>query len=262
MSEPPLPYYEVHEGEGPHLLLVHGFLSSRAQWRPNLESLKTFTRPVIVELWGHGRSPAPCDDAAYTVESYLAAFETIRERAGADRWLVCGQSFGAGLAIHYALTRPDRVYGLVVTNSLSAFTAKGDAERQAFQEERIRSVSAGGRDALRQQRIYPAHARRLPADAKAELVADAERLSVDAVVRSWRITSPELPVIERLAEVRVPFLLVNGLWEKRFQPLRAAATQAAPGMEVVDLDGGHSVNMENSVGFCTALREFTAGVVV
>ena len=62
-------YVEVETGgTGPYLLLVHGFLSSRAQWRPNLEGLRRFCRPVVVELWGHGRSPTPDDPEAYRVE--------------------------------------------------------------------------------------------------------------------------------------------------------------------------------------------------
>ena len=52
-------YWEVHEGNGPHVLLVHGFLSSRAQWRLNIESMSRYCTPVVVELWGHGRSPEP-----------------------------------------------------------------------------------------------------------------------------------------------------------------------------------------------------------
>jgi pimeloyl-ACP methyl ester carboxylesterase len=258
MSETDLPYYDVHEGNGPFLFLIHGFLSSRAQWHPNLERLKTFTRPVVIDLLAHGRSPAPANDDAYRVERYVGAFETIRQRVRAERWVVCGQSFGAGLAIRYALAHPDRTIGLVTTNSLSAFTAKGDPERQAIQEERIRSIEAGGRPALEAQRIYPAHAKRLPPESKALLVEDAQRISLDGVVRSWRVTSPELPVIHRLPEVRVPMLLVNGIWEKRFQPLKAHAIAHKPDLRIVDLEGGHSINMENSDGFCDAVEAFVA----
>ena len=51
-----LPYWEVHDlGQGPYMLMVHGFLSSRAQWRINLPALGAFCRPVLLELLGHGR---------------------------------------------------------------------------------------------------------------------------------------------------------------------------------------------------------------
>lgn len=53
--------YEVHGEKGPYLLIVHGILSCQSQWVLNLEGLQTFCRPVTVELFGHGHSPAPDD---------------------------------------------------------------------------------------------------------------------------------------------------------------------------------------------------------
>ena len=41
-------YYEVHEGNGPYLLLIHGMLSSRAQCTRNLSALAKETRPVVM----------------------------------------------------------------------------------------------------------------------------------------------------------------------------------------------------------------------
>ena len=48
--------YVVHKGEGPPLLMLHGVLSSNAQWSPNIEALSRVSTPVTVELWGHGDS--------------------------------------------------------------------------------------------------------------------------------------------------------------------------------------------------------------
>lgn len=91
MSAPkPRLHFDVHGRKGPYLLLVHGFLSSRAHWILNLEELSAFCRPVVVELLGHARSPAPDDPLAYAPESYVAEFEAIRKILGAERWLVCG----------------------------------------------------------------------------------------------------------------------------------------------------------------------------
>lgn len=257
-----LPYFEAYEGPAgsPHLLLLHGFLSSRAQWLPNLAGLTTFCRPVVVELLGHGRSPAPSDPAAYTVDSYLAAFEEIRRRIGAEQWFVCGQSFGAGLVVQYALRHPTRVPGLIFTNSLSAMTPKGNVDREAQQQARIDAIRAGGREGLESIRIHPRYAKRLPEEAKRALVEDAARISLEGIVHSWQTTSPHLSITDVLAQVPMPALLVNGLWEKKFQPMRAEAIRLLPGLKIVDLDGGHSVNMEAADGFNAAVREFLARV--
>src|SRR5262245_41904079 len=103
MLEILLPHYDVHLGAGPHLLMVHGLLSSRAHWTPNLERLQQVCTPVVVELYGHGRSPAPAERAGYRPEAYVRAFEAIREQLGAERWLLLGQSLGAALTLRYAL---------------------------------------------------------------------------------------------------------------------------------------------------------------
>src|SRR5271157_541104 len=116
-------HVEVHgDGAKPHLLLVHGLLSSRAQWRPNLGALAAVSTPVVVELLGHGRSGAPAGSAAYTVAAYVRQFEALRERLGVRRWFICGQSFGAGLTIRYALTHPDRIVGQIFTNTMSGLS--------------------------------------------------------------------------------------------------------------------------------------------
>ena len=253
------PYHEVHDdGHGPYLLMVHGFLSSRVQWRINLPALKQVARPVLLELLSHGRSPAPEAPAAYAVEAYIAAFEAIRTKLGVERWVVCGQSFGAGLATQYALEMPERVMGLIITNSISAFSPKGDPERAATQKERARSIEAGGKAALEALRIHPRHAKRFPEDIKAEMVADADRIPPEGILRSISLTSPSLSIADRLAEIRVPTLLVNGFWEKRFQPMRERAGKLIPGVTVVDLPAGHSVNIEAAEGFDRAVTEFVS----
>lgn len=258
---PMMPYNEIHAGaDGPPMLMIHGFLSSRSQWRINLPALTQCTHPVLLELLGHGRSPSPTDPEPYKVASYIAAFEQIRTGIGAERWVVCGQSFGAGLAIQYALEHPDRVLGVVFTNSISALSPKDDPDRAQAQAERARSIEAGGREALEALRIHPRHAKRFPEAIKAEMVADAERIAPEAILRSIALTSPDLSIAHRLGEVRVPAMLVNGTWEKRFQPMRAKVAADMPGVRIVDLEGGHSINIEAAEGFDRAVTDFVADV--
>ncbi len=256
-----MPYFETHRGaQGPHMLMVHGFLSSRSQWRINLPALTRVSHPVLLELLGHGRSPAPEDPAPYAVASYIAAFEAIREGLGAERWVVCGQSFGAGLAIQYAIERPDRVMGLVFTNSISALSPKDDPERAQSQADRAKLIQEGGKQALQDLRIHPRHAKRFPEAIKAEMVADADRIAPEGILRSIALTSPDLSIAHRLGEVTVPAMLVNGTWEKRFQPMRAKVAAEMPGVQIVDLDGGHSINIEAAEGFDRAVTAFVKDV--
>ena len=246
-------YVETEGDErSPGLLLLHGILSSNLQWSLNREALRGHFQVVAAELWGHGSSPAPRDPGRYRVEAYLAELEALRERQGIDRWFVCGQSFGAGIAIRYALAHPDVVRGLVVTNSRSALNAgtreaRSSVGLDAWQEMDLRSLP-----------FHPCRARRFPAELKARMEASADRIDRYALWQATATTARNLSCRAVASQIAVPTLLVNGRFEKAFQADRDFAVDTIPGLEVVDLDAGHSVNVEAPREFDDALIRFAA----
>lgn len=240
----------------PFLLLVHGFLSSRAQWWANIRALKSVSIPVTVELLGHGRSLTPPDPSAYAVSAYLDRFEALRARLGAERWFVCGQSFGAGLTLNYALRHPERVIGQVFTNSISGLSAPMGGDARA-REARAQTIEAGGRPAIEAMGVYPRPSKRLPPSSWEDLVADGRLITPLGVANAVRATIPGLSVAARLAQTAVPTLLVNGLREAAFQPLRDLARQEMPALEIIDVpSGGHSVNIDSAPDFDAAVANF------
>ena len=249
-------HVEVHAGSGPPLLLLHGICSSRAQWRPNLAALTTFCTPVVAELLGHGRSASPDDLATYTAQAYFARFEAVRRSLGAERWAVCGQSFGAGLTMGYALAYSDRVSAQVFTNSASALSALRPPPTPQEQAARVAAFVQRGRAALESLDFYPRRTGRLAPAVEDELVADAQLISLEGMARTFAATAPEVSVLERLGEITTPTLLVNGRREKSFQPRRDEAAARLPGLEVVDLEGGHPVNLDCVEGFNAAVAAF------
>jgi 2-succinyl-6-hydroxy-2,4-cyclohexadiene-1-carboxylate synthase len=251
-------HVEIHPGSGPPLLLVHGICSSRAQWRPNLAALAEVCTPVVVELLGHGRSQSPVDPAEYRIEAYIERFEAIRTDLGAERWGICGQSLGAGLTLNYALAHPDRIGAQIFTNSASALGPRRPAPAEEVLADRIAAVEARGREALEAMAFYPKRTGRLSADVEDALARDAELISLPGMARSMMVTVPGLSVADRLGEIAAPTLLVNGRREKSFQPLRDAAASTIPGLEVVDLEGGHPINLDQADGFNTAVAAFLA----
>lgn len=249
--------WQLHDGEGPHLLLVHGFLCSSAQWLWNLSALSEVCRPVTVELWGHGSSPAPSDPPCYAPDRFVDEFERIRRELGAGRWFLLGYSLGAGLTIRYALTHPDRVAGHVFTNSTSGLADveqirlwRDDAEASA------QRIIAGGRTATERIPVHPRHARRLPAPLRKALVADAQRLDPTGIANILRYTNPNVSVRAQAHENTRPALLVCGTREKRFAPHRAFAEANMPFLKIVDVDAGHGVNMEAHEPFNAAVSSF------
>ena len=250
---------EVHEGEGPYLLLVHGMLSSRAQWTPNLAGFARVARPVVVELLGHGRSPSPEDAARYHPDAYVDAFEALRVELGASRWALCGQSFGACFTLRYALRYPERVIAQVFTNSTSAlappeWTARVNADCEATAAR----IDAEGMAAIERMPFHPNNAKSLPPDAHAELLQDAELLNPIGISRTLRYTVPVSTLHGAVAKTAVPTLLVCGERERRFESFRRYAEAEIPRLETLALDAAHAVNIEAPQAFEAGVTEFLA----
>ncbi|MCZ6616873.1 MAG: alpha/beta fold hydrolase [Gammaproteobacteria bacterium] len=250
-------HWELHPGEGSHLLLVHGFLTSQAQWMLNLPALGEVCRPVTVELWGHGRSPSPEDPACYAPEHYLEQFEQIRIELGARRWDLLGYSLGAGLTIRYAMSHPERVTRHLFTNSISAFAPRAMSETwRRGGEQAAMNILAGGQTVMQRIAVHPRHARRLPDPVYRALMADAELHQPLGIANTVRYTTPEVSVRYELSGNSTPALLLCGTREKRFQPHREFVETHMPNMRVAELSAGHGVNMEAHGDFDRAVTGF------
>jgi pimeloyl-ACP methyl ester carboxylesterase len=239
------------------MLLVHGFLSSRAQWMLNTDALSSFARPVVVELFGHGRSPSPEQTDLYLPSGYVEEFERVREAVGAERWLVVGQSLGAALTLRYALDHPERLAAHVFTNSTSALADDEWSQRvRPAMEAQARQLEASGRSVLDAHPLNPARARRLPAPVRAAFVEDGALLDVHGVANTGLYTVPGSSSRERVARNRVPTLLVVGEREERFAAHRRYAEEAMPLLTVAGVDAGHAVNIEAAETFNATVIDF------
>lgn len=71
-------------------------------------------RIVLFDQRGSGQSTPHAELRDNTTWRLVADIETLRERLGIDRWLVFGGSWGSTLALAYAETHPERVWGLIL----------------------------------------------------------------------------------------------------------------------------------------------------
>lgn len=245
---------DLEDGKPP-LLLVHGFLSSRRHWDANTGLGAQFRR-IRVDLPGHGATPRCARPGDYHPDILCQALERLRVELGIARWFICGQSFGATLTLRHALAHPERVIAQVFSNANGALREAWTPELAGPHAERIARLRREGRAGLRHLPFHPAHARRFPPDMHARLSAEADRCDPAGVLALLEHATAQMSLRARFAETQVPTLLVNGRWERSFQPLRDWAAQALPTLEVVDLEGGHSINVEQPAAFDAAVVAF------
>ena len=239
--------------QGPPVVLIHGFMSSNAQWMANQDALGEVLHLHMVELPGHGKSPVPESDDDYAPVAILEAIEGIRIQRGIDTWWVIGQSLGGAIAIQYVLTHAERARGLVFTNSRAAF---GIARRKA----RTDAPAPPGPEItnLRDLPMHPINASRFPEDVKTAMVAAADAMDPTAAmaITRWRNAWQSL---DQLGDLTVPTMLVNGRWESAFQEHVPTAAERIPDFRMVELEGGHSINVEQAEAFNAAVLDFVSG---
>ncbi|SFP33176.1 alpha/beta fold hydrolase [Tranquillimonas alkanivorans] len=99
-------------GEGPPLVLLHGFPQTHLCWAQVAPAFAERHTVIVPDLPGYGASDAPADDAEHTVYSKRAMARDVAgllDSLGHDRASVLGHDRGARVAYRFALDHPDRI---------------------------------------------------------------------------------------------------------------------------------------------------------
>jgi pimeloyl-ACP methyl ester carboxylesterase len=101
-------------GEGPLVLLCHGFPESWYSWRHQLKALaEAGFHAVAPDMRGYGRTDAPEAIDKYTMLHLVGDMVGVVDALGAGRAVIAGHDWGAPVAWHTALLRPDRIRGVI-----------------------------------------------------------------------------------------------------------------------------------------------------
>jgi pimeloyl-ACP methyl ester carboxylesterase len=122
MSSPdtPNPFNYIQQGTGAPVILIHGLAASLFDWNDLLPELAASGYAAYaVDLLGHGQSHKPELLHEYTVENVQAHFSDWLDSLQLTQPLILvGHSLGGYIAIHYALSYPERVRALVLADPL------------------------------------------------------------------------------------------------------------------------------------------------
>ncbi len=104
----------AEQGEGPLVLLCHGFPESWYSWRHQLRALaEAGFHAVAPDMRGYGRSEAPTEIERYTLLHLVGDMVGLLDALGAPTAVIAGHDWGAPVAWHAALLRPDRFRAVI-----------------------------------------------------------------------------------------------------------------------------------------------------
>ena len=250
-------------GQGEAIAMLHGFLVDSGQWDDEFAALADGHRVLRYDLRGFGRSSMP--DSPFAHHEDLAR---VLDASDIGRTALLGCSGGAGTALDFALAHPERVsalafigagyWGYYATRTPEArafWAAVASGDPEALLETSLRSFLDGPRRAPEQS--DPQARARIAAMSRWNFAREDGYWKKAALQRN-----PEVPAPERLAELRVPVLLIVG--EEDQPEVIELSERLAAGLPEARLvrvpDAGHHANIERPDAVLPLLREFFAAV--
>lgn len=118
-------------GSGTEVVLLHGLSSSSRIWDLTAPLLAREFRVIAVDQRGHGLTDRP--DSDYSFAEVCGDLSALMARLGFERPVLVGHSWGAGVALQYAVEHPEGTRGLVLVDGgiteISARLSWDEAEK-------------------------------------------------------------------------------------------------------------------------------------
>ncbi len=241
-------YYEIH-GDGPTILLTHGYSSTSQMWRGQIDLLSNRHRLILWDMRGHGRSDSPEDPGLYSEAATVADMAALLDAAGADDAIVAGLSLGGYMSLAFHLAHPARTRALMIFDSGPGYKS-AEARRQWNDtvEATARDFETRGLERLkgRSPEVSGAHHR------------SAKGLALAA---RGMLAQFDSRIIESLLRVAVPTLIVVGSRDEPFlAPASYMAAKIPNAVKVVIPDAGHAANIDQPAAFNAAVSDFLDGL--
>ena len=257
----------AYDREGPRgdppIVLIHAGVADRRMWEPVWPTLSRAHDVVRIDLRGFGDSVARPAGPVSQADDVLEVLSEI----GVDRCHLVGASFGAGVALETALTRPAAVASLLLAAPAGSLLELTPGLR-AFIDEETAALERGDLDAAVEVNLswWVDGPHRQPDQVDPEVRALVGRMQRRAfeVTSGWDdVEESELepPALDRLSEVCVPVLvLAGGLDHDTVRDAAGRVVSGVAGAELVEWPQvGHLPSLERSADFLDLLRAWTAG---
>jgi 2-succinyl-6-hydroxy-2,4-cyclohexadiene-1-carboxylate synthase len=235
------------------LVLLHGFGGTHRAWDGVIERLDPERyRPLALDLPGHGAAAShpPPIGFEQCVRAVLAA--------APPSFALCGYSMGGRIALHVALAAPERVTRLCILAANPGIEDPGQRRERLAADEQLALRLEGEpfEGFIESWGTQPLFAQD-PPEAGELARADQRRNDPRALAAAMRGLSAGAmtPLWDRLGELEMPVALVAGTRDQKFTALLARARDLLPRAELMVLDGGHRLLLEDPSGVAATLEE-------
>ena len=199
-------WYSDSGGDGPVVLLHHGYNSSHDAWTATIDRLDPGRRYITMDARGTGSSGRP-DDDSYRIETYVDDVIGVLDHLGVETCSYIGHSMGGGMGFVLGLDHADRLEKLVLVAPIPSGGIDGSA---ASHVEAERLWMERDEDRLIQERVVGvARPESVDLDRVKANVARLLSVSPGHYRGSWT-SMDTFDVTDRLGELTTETLVIAG----------------------------------------------------
>jgi 2-succinyl-6-hydroxy-2,4-cyclohexadiene-1-carboxylate synthase len=267
-SQPPLPelngleFYVEIDGDGPPLLLLHGFSGSVRAWDAIRRDLAQHLRLVAIDLIGHGQSASPSDARRYTLEWCTRDLPCLLDHLGLERVNVLGYSMGGRAALHFAVHAPNRIESLVLESASPGLADAAERERRIQSDEALaQRILSGGIEAfVAEWEAQPLLALQPHVGDDVRQQQHERRLRNDPVGLANSLrgmgAGAQQPLWSNLASLEMPVRLIVGERDRRYVEMAQRMMPHLPRAQLsVVAAAGHTVHLDQPRAFSELVRQ-------
>jgi pimeloyl-ACP methyl ester carboxylesterase len=251
--------YEL-KGEGPPIVLLHGYVGDRRMWRPQLDGLSDEFTVVAWDAPGYGGSSDPPE--AFPLAEFADCLAAFIDALGLGRPHVVGLSFGGGLALELLRRHPELPLTLVLASAYAGWAGSLPAEVVEQRLQQALRLADRSPDELVEELVPTMFSGSAPTELVEEFTASVREFHPVGLRANSRAFA-EADLRDVLPRVAVPTLLLYGDSDVR-APLSVACDLHAkiPGSRLVTIPGaGHVCNIDAPERFNREVRSFLGSAV-
>lgn len=238
-------------GEGPPIVLLHGFTGSGSGWGEFGELLRTRFTTIAPDIVGHGQSDAPDDVDPYRMENVVADLVTAVSKLGFERAAWLGYSMGGRTALHVTNAYPDAVSALVLIGASAGLDCVEDrlARTTADNALAARIEREGVEAFVDYWENIPIFAtqKALPAEVRERVRAGRLRNRAIGLANSLRGmgTGAQEPLQHRLDQLAQPTLVLAGELDVKYVETGEQLAASMPNARFAAIPAaGHAAQLE------------------
>lgn len=245
--------FYTDQGNGPTVVLLHGFLENSKMWIPFLPILTQKNRVICIDLLGHGQTG--CLGYIHSIELMAEAVKAVLNHLKIKKSIFIGHSMGGYVALAFAEKNPNAVSGLCLMNS----TAKEDSkEKKENRDRAIIAVKQNHKTFIRIaiSNLFRPKNRTIFANEIKQIVAEALQTPLQGIIAALEGMKirPNREVVLKSKLFKVMIIISKKDPVLDYRTLTLQAKKAS--IKEVEFPDGHMSHVENKDKFLRTIKHF------